>query len=432
MWRRHFRRVLLPLFAVAALGRELSSQAARAMLGGPDSHENPTETPRTHLLGDWHGKRKSLASRGVTLDLQYVADFLWNVQSDKPARGAAWDRIRGTIDIAFDSLTGSKGLYFHATGLWQEGFNLGAYLGLLTGPSGMASQNTFRLDSWWIEKRWLDQRLVARLGQFAGQDFYGTQHYAASFIFEPMGYALGNLFNTIEVFDPPSTSAAELRVIPLKHLYVKSMVLAGDPEPFTHNKTGFVPQFRGHAVSLAELGFTPGATATSVRAFDNVESRRGYSGLYRLGTAYNPGQFSQPGELTPRDGNYLVYGMANQAIWRKDSSQSKGVDATISYDWSPRSVNRNYEQLTAGLRFNEPLPVSFHNTMALGYVDNALSPAFLPPDMTRWNRERAIEFNVLLQILPMFLVQPVFQRFVNAGGGTQHASVIGFRTKVDF
>jgi hypothetical protein len=31
-----------------------------------------------------------------------------------------------------------------------------------------------------------------------GQDFYGTQHYAASFIFEPMGYALGKLFTTFE------------------------------------------------------------------------------------------------------------------------------------------------------------------------------------------------------------------------------------------
>jgi carbohydrate-selective porin OprB len=401
-------------------------------LAGPDAHETMLTEPYSHLLGDWHGKRTKLASRGLTFDLQYVADFLWNVHSDKPARGAAWDRIRGTVDIAFDSLTGTHGLFFHATGLWQEGFNLGEYLGLLTGPSGMASRNTFRLDSWWVEKRWLHQRLVARVGQFAGQDFYGTQHYAASFIFEPMGYALGNLFNTIEVFDPPSTSAAELRVLPTEHLYIKSMVLAGDPNPFDHNKTGFVPQFRGHAVTLGEIGFTPGAEATEVRAFDNVKSRKAYTGLYRFGIAYNPGSFPEPNSLLQREGNYLLYGMANQALWRKDTSTAKGLDATVSYDWSPRSVNRNYEQLTAGFRFNEPLHVPFHNTMALGYVENALSPAFLPVGMTSWNRERAVEFNMLLQFVPMFLIQPVFQRFFNAGGGTQRASVIGFRTKVDF
>src|SRR5262249_55743523 len=104
---------------------------------------------------------------------------------------------------------------------------------------------------------------------FAGQDFYGAQHYAASFIFEPMGYALGNLFTTVEVFDPPSTSAMEVRVVPFRNIYVKSMVLAGDPSPFSHNPTGLVPQFRGTPVSVSEIGFTPGKKATSIRAFDS-------------------------------------------------------------------------------------------------------------------------------------------------------------------
>src|SRR4029077_8450026 len=106
------------------------------------------------------------------------------------------------------------------------GGNLGAYSGLLTSPSGMSSMNTCRLDPWWIEKRWLRERLTVRAGQFAGQDFYGAQHYAASFIFEPMGYALGNLFTTLEMFDPPSTPAMEVRVAPLGNLHIKSMVMA--------------------------------------------------------------------------------------------------------------------------------------------------------------------------------------------------------------
>src|SRR5262245_34154196 len=116
----------------------------------------------------------------------------------------------------------------------------------------MSSANTFRLDSWWVEKRWSHERITVRAGQFAGQDFYGAQHYAASFIFEPMGYALGNLFTTVETFDPPSTPAAELRVVPWHDLYLKSMVMAGDPAPFSHNPTGFVPQFHGNPVTVWE------------------------------------------------------------------------------------------------------------------------------------------------------------------------------------
>jgi carbohydrate-selective porin OprB len=400
-------------------------------LSGPDSHETG-QGPHGHLLGEWGGLRSRLLERGVRFDFQYVSDSLWNVNSEQKERLASWNRFRGTVDLDLGALLGERHLYFHATALWQAGGNLGAYLGLLTSPSGMSSANTFRLDSWWLEKRWFNERLAARVGQFAGQDFYGAQHYAASFIFEPMGYALGNLFNTFESFDPPSTPAMEVRVVPLHNVYVKSMVEAEDREPFAHNPTGLVPQFRGVPVSISEIGFTPGKKATSIRAFDNVETRKGYSGLYQFGASYNPGKFTTTSSAVPRSGNYLLYWMASQALWRVDPKEAKGLDATFAYDWSPPDINRNNRMLTAGLRFNEPLPVRFHNTMSLGYVGNYLSQQFRPQGAPPFRAEHGVEFNTLLDVAPMLLLQPVVQYFANVGGTTRHAVVFGFRTKVEF
>lgn len=60
--------------------------------------------------------------------------------------------------------------------------------------------------------------------------------------------------------------------------------------------------------------------------------------------------------------------MASQALWRRDPKEGKGLDATLAYDWSSPSVNHNNTLLTAGLRFNEPLPLRIHHTMSLGYV----------------------------------------------------------------
>jgi porin len=399
-------------------------------LSGPDSHETG-QGPHGHLLGDWGGVRPDLFERGVRFDLQYISDSLSNIESDRNERFVSWNRVRGTVDIDFGALMDQPGWYFHATALWQAGGNLGTYLGLLTSPSGMSSAHTFRLDSWWLEKRWLDERLTVRLGQFAGQDFYGAQHYAASFIFEPMGYALGNLFTDFESFDPPSTPAVEVRVVPIDHLYVKSMVIAEDRNPFSHNPTGLVPQFRGGPVSVFEIGFTPGKKASSVRAFDNVETRKGYSGLYQFGASYNPGEF-KTATGKPESGNYLLYWMASQAIWRVDPKGAKGLDATIAYDWSPPDINRNNTLFTAGLRFNEPLPLPIHNTMSLGYVRNHLSSDFRPNNATSWNTEHGLEFNILLDIAPMILLQPVVQYYANVGGGSESAFVIGFRTKVEF
>lgn len=412
--------------AVPAYSQDQQEETLR----GPDSHETG-QGPHGHLFGDWGGERSRLLKRGVRFDFMYISDSLWNLKSEQPKRFASWNRFRGTVDIDFGALIGQPGLYFHATGLWQGGGNLGEYLGLLTSPSGMSSGNTCRLDSWWIEKRWWNEGLTARIGQFAGQDFYGAQHYAASFIFEPMGYALGNLFNTVESFDPPSTPAMEVRVVPLPNVYVKSMVLAGDANPYSHNLTGFVPQFRGTPVSVSEIGFTPGKRASSIRAFDNVETRKGYSGLYQFGASYNPAKFTNAtGERQP--GNYLLYWMASQALWRLHPEEGKGLDGTFAYDWSPADVNRNNTLLTAGLRFNEPLPLPFHNTISLGYVQNRLSPPFLLAGTPPWKPEHGMEFNTLLDPLPMLLVQPVVQYYENVGARPGRAVVLGFRTKVEF
>jgi porin len=431
MYGRRLRFLFLLWCGLYAFALPSHSQSAQEEpLPGPDSHETG-QGPHGHLFGDWGGERTRLQERGVNFDFQYVSDSLWNLKSEQQERFASWNRFRGTVDIDFGALVGERGLYFHATALWQGGGKLVTYLGLLTSPSGMSSANTCRLDSWWIEKRWLDERITARVGQFAGQDFYGAQHYAASFIFEPMGYALGDLSTDFESFDPPSTPAFELRVVPIHNLYVKSMVLAGDRSPFSHNPTGLVPQFRGDPVSVSEIGFTPGKKASSVRAFDNVESRKGYSGLYQFGASYNPGKFTVPTSTTPRSGNYLLYWMASQALWRVDPKGAKGVDGTFAFDWSPADVNRNNKLLTAGLRFNEALPLHFHNTMSLGYVRNSLSSQFLPPG-TPGKTEHGAEFNVLLDVGPMLLLQPVIQYYANVGGGVRRAVVFGFRTKVEF
>jgi porin len=425
------RPVILVWAALSVFAAHTYPQTAQEeTLSGPDSHETG-QGPHGHLLGDWGGVRPYLFELGVRFDLQYISDSLSNIESDRNERFVSWNRVRGTVDIDFGALVGQSGLYFHATALWQAGGNLGTYLGLLTSPSGMSSAHTFRLDSWWLEKRWLDERLTVRLGQFAGQDFYGAQHYATSFIFEPMGYALGNLFTDFESFDPPSTPAVELRVVPIGNLYVKSMVIAEDRNPFSHNPTGLVPQFHGATVIVSEIGFTPGKKASSVRAFDNVETRKGYSGLYQFGASYNPGEF-MTATGKPESGNYLLYWMASQALWRVDPNGAKGLDATFAYDWSPPDINRNNTLLTAGLRFNEPLPLPIHNTMSLSYVRNHLSPDFRPNSATSWNTEHGLEFNVLLDIAPMVLLQPVVQYYANVGGGSESAVVVGFRTKVEF
>jgi hypothetical protein len=62
--------------------------------------------------------------------------------------------------------------------------------------------------------------------------------------------------------------------------------------------------------------------------------------FHQFGVSYNPGKFTVPRSATPRSGNYLLYWMASQALWRVDPQEAKGLDATFAYDWGCPSVNR--------------------------------------------------------------------------------------------
>jgi len=108
--------------------------------------------------------------------------------------------------------------------------------------------------------------------------------------------------------------------------------------------------------------------------------------------------------------------------------EAKGLDATFAYDWSPPGINRDYTMLMAGLRFKDPLPLSIHNTLSLGYVENSQSSHFLPSLKT----ERGMEINGLLNVLSMVVLRPVLQCYSDMAGRAQRAVASGFRRKSSF
>ncbi len=408
-----------------------AQNAPDGSLTGSDSHELP-DTAKGHLLGDWDGQRSKLLEHGVTLDLHSISDNLSNIKSQQSERFTSYNRTRGTVDVDLGKLIHANGYSFHITAAWQTGANLGNRLGLLANPTSLASGNVFRLDSWWFQKQWLARRVALRVGQFAGDDTYGNQAFGNSFVFEPLGGPTENLSNTFETFDPPSTPALEVRVVPAPHMYVKSAVLSVDRLPFSNNQTGLVPQFHGPPVSVSEIAFTPGRDATALAQPDNTASRKGYTGVYRFGASYNPARFAVPLSATTRSGNYLIYAIASQSIWRADRDGEKGLDATLTYDWSPPAINLAYKELTAGLRYNEPLSVKIHNTVSLGYVQTGQSANFLVATAHPWKVEHGVEFNTLLSVRPMLQLQPLIQYYANVGGASQRAVVLGFRARVEY
>jgi porin len=389
-----------------------------------------------YLFGDWDGKRSELASRGIIFDFFYVTDLQANPVGGIRQTEAGWGRLRGTMDIDFGKLTEWNGLTFHATGLWQFGSNLGADIGALANPSGLVSAHTTRLDSFWLQQAFFHNRLLLRAGQFAGLDFYGNQEYGASYLIEPLDYAFGNLFSTtFESFNPAATPAAQIQFFPWRTLYVKSAVLAGNRNPYQQDPTGFHFQIRNTPVFVYEVGFTHDAEEFAGQS--SHLDRKTYPGTYKFGAAYNGGKFPDAAGHES-NGNYLIYGMANQALYRTDAGTNRGLDATFGFDWSPGDVNRQNTQITAGLRYNGPIPSRSQDTAALGFVYSKLGDPFqtlgVPFGLVRLGSEKAVEVNYAAHLTRYLLVQPVFQYYVDVGGNSQtpNAAVFGFRTQLNF
>jgi carbohydrate-selective porin OprB len=376
-----------------------------------------------YMFGDWGGERTALERNGIVFNFLSVNDLLLDSRSDV----ANWSRVRGTLDVDFGKAELVQGLTFHITALWQGGGNLGGYIGSIANPSSLVSANTTRLDSWWFQQALAHNKVFVRLGQFAGLDFYGVQLDGASYVMEPLAYAIGNLFAAdYESFDPAGTPAAEVRYVPSKHIYVKSAIFSGNRNPYRDDISGVNWKFKDNPVIAAEAGYLVEPTPSS--------TVKTYPGTYRFGATTNPGPF--PNIVTGRrsSGSYLLYFMANQAVYRSHAGSDRGLDANFAFDWTPDDITRNYSQITAGLHYRGLIPRRRQDTVAVGLVysriSGVLNQALSQAGLLRYGTEKALEVNYSLQVTRWFTFQPVFQYYFDTGANpfSRNNSVAGFRT----
>jgi len=76
---------------------------------------------------------------------------------------------------------------------------------------------------------------------------------------------------------------------------------------------------------------------------------------------------------TERSGNYLIYDLANQALFRSEAGSNRRLDATLALDWS-----RENSQITAGVRYNGAIPSRPRDTIAFGFAHTKIGDPFRP------------------------------------------------------
>ncbi len=472
----HYRSSSRRLFATLGLAAAFAGfvhadpPSATGPLAG-EMQANP-ETPtdllhRPYLTGDPGHYRSDLAKAGVTFDLQNINDYLGVVSGDtRNGHDDDWNRVRLTIDIDFDKLAHIPGLTFHITGLNQTGGNAGQNIFSLANPSSLVSAQTTRLDSYWLQEKLFNGALILRAGQFAQQDFYGVQEYGGTYLLEPLGYAYGNLFSSVNAtFDPAAKPAVEIQLHPYGGFYGKVMFQNGQSNPYgNQDQHGFGFDTGGPGVLASEIGyrqddptqwpvFKPETAAKDGKDGKAVAANRTYHpgarwfwegtlpAVYKVGMYNNFGNFVDIRHGYSIHQNYLIYASVNQAIMRESHYGPgffRGLDAFIGGDYSPDNVDVLPWQITGGLRYTGLFPTRDKDILSFGVVNSHRSGALqTAADVFvngRNSDETALELNYAAQITGWLLVQPTFQYYFNPGGTSRHedAVLLGARTKVVF
>ena len=426
---------------------------------------------RSSLFGDWGGLRPTLARRGISFGLQESSEVLGNI-SGGTRRSIVYEGLtQMSVGVDLEQAVGLAGGTLNVSG-WQihgRGLSVNALGNNLHTVSGLEAPRGTLLFELWYEQVLFDKKLAVRIGQLAADQEFMVSQYGYLFINHTFGWS------TLPSTDLPSSGPSyplaapgvRVRVQPHDNLTVLAAVFNGDPAgpgagtPQSRNPDGTAFRLRDGIFAVAEVQY----------ALNQGEGATGLPGTYKLGAWYNSNAFADQrrtrlgtslaafganvGALGPqprlRRGNWSVYAVADQLVWRRGDAKDQGVGVFARVMGVPGDRNLINFYAEAGVTYKGALPSRLSDTagLAVGYARISDTASKLDSDQLAQDgvtpvrrHETVLEATYQAQIAPWWQVQPYAQYVFNLNGGVANplvpgkrlgdAAVLGVRTTVAF
>ena len=431
------------------------------------------------LLGDLFGLRSKLSPYGVTIAIQETSEVLGNVTGGAH-RGADYDGLtQFVLQLDTQRAFGHYGGLFNISALQIHGRNLSAdNLYSLQTASGIEADRATRLWEFWYQQKFLeDDRLDIKIGQ---------QSADQEFIVNPNGaYFVNTMFGwpVVPSYDLPgggpayplAAPAVRIRYRPINPVALLVAVFngspasdnSGDSQRVNASGTQF-PVNRGPLV-FAELQYTYPSIGGMVEPGEG--SPLGHT--YKIGAWYDAESFddqrfdntgtslaspNSTGLPRRRFGDYSVYAVADQMVWRNSTNPNESVSVFGRVMAAPQG-DRNLVDYSAngGVVWHGPIRNRLDDTVGLGfgYAHVSHRAAALDRDTAVLNfgatpasynpirsSETFVEATYQYQVHPWWQIQPDAQYVFKPGGGVQNPLeptqriknelVLGLRTNVLF
>jgi porin len=459
------RALAMLVLAVGWWGAGALPVAAQAS-GGAAAHTPAARVwDRKTLTGDWAGVRTPLETVGITLSVQEQSEVWANLTGGWRTGTAANGLLTAalTVDLA-------RTLPWTNTTLFVNAFQIHG-----RGPSTRFVENqqlvsnieatpSTKLYNLWMESQLFGDRLSVRLGQGGAKDELMLAPSAALFLNSSLGFPdwLAQNLPSGGPNYPLATPMVRARLTLPAGVTLVGAAFNGDPagpgpgDPQERNRSGTAFRVQDPVLAFAELWYTVGPAAHA----------RVLPGVYKIGAFYHAGVFEDQArdtlghslaDRTSRGiarryrGNYALYGLIDQMLWRVPGTHDQGLSAFGLVMAGPDARNHEHIFFEGGIHWKGLIAGRSTDVFGLAIAHARTSTALrrlgaetasitgMPNNIRP--HETVIEVTYLYQLAPWWSVQPDLQAVFNPGAALssslqipprQHSLVIGMRTKIDF
>jgi porin len=390
----------------------------------------PARAKDSGLLGNLGGLRTILGNYGITLGLNDSENLLANLAGGVKTGATMQGVATGTIDVDTGKAFGLPGGALHISALQIHGQPLsGPYLDNLQAANGNEAEDATRLWELWYDQKFFNDRFDIKIGQQSiDNDFMGSTN-SGLFVNTMAGWPLipsDDLYGGGPAYP---LSAPGVRV--QAPVNASTTILAG---VFDDNPGGGA--FDDDAQYLDRDGgkFNLNTGALFIAELQYATTVNGLAGTYKLGGWYDSGSFPDQrfgtdglslanpdsnGIARMHHGNYSLYGVVDQTIWKSGSARTLNVFGRIM--GAPDDQNLIDFSFNGGMTLTDPLPGRDNDTagidFGIGRVSSRAADLDHDAGATKQTTEDLIELTYQAQVTPWLTMQPDLQYVVHPGGG---------------
>jgi len=396
------------------------------------------------MSGDWGGFRKQLGDDGFTISPSFTSANMGNPVGGMRQAFTADGVFNVQLDFDLEKMSDGDvtGLLIHTNALYIYGQDLSQqYIGDFSIVSPISAYNTVRLQELWLQKSFLDDRLMLRAGNLAiDNDFFvssSSSLYLNSMICTMITPIAINAPNTPAY--PIASPGVRLQFLPTPETYVMTGVYGMDnsSNQATNNRYGtrFALTASSGMLVMTEAGYL----------LNQEPKDKGLQGTYRIGSFVHTANYDTwgsqaqnalgAGPLKSGGSNFGVYGLAEQQLY---AHNAQSISVFMGGGGAPSNISFLAWSMEGGFNFEGFVPGRDHDVAGISFarssVSSNLSNAAVSLGSAPLTVQTVMEATYRAQITPWWSFQPDFQYIANPGAAhaSPNAVVLGMSTSIAF